>query len=69
MKQHLAFSQGPHYCIGASLARAEGRIAVQTLLSRLGDIAFAPGRNSFEYEPSYVLRGLKELWLTVTPRS
>ena len=67
-KQHLAFSQGPHYCIGAALARAEGRIAVQTLLSRLDDIAFAPGRNTFEYESSYVLHGLRELWLTFTPK-
>lgn len=62
-KQHLAFSQGPHYCIGAALARAEGRIAVQTLVSRLADLAFVPGRNTFEYEPSYVLHGLRELWL------
>lgn len=68
VKQHLAFSQGPHYCIGASLARAEGRIAIQTLVSRLDDIAFLPGRTTFEYEPSYVLRGLKELWLGFTPR-
>lgn len=66
-KQHLAFSQGPHYCIGASLARAEGRIAVQTLVSRLADLAFVPGRNTFEYESSYVLHGLRELWLSFRP--
>jgi cytochrome P450 len=67
VKQHLAFSQGPHYCIGAALARSEGRIAVQALLARLGDIAFVPGRTDFAYELSYVLHGLKELWLTFTP--
>ena len=67
-KQHLAFSQGPHYCIGATLARAEGRIALQTLLRRLDDIAFAPGKNTFEYEPSYVLHGLQNLWLTFTAK-
>ncbi len=67
VKQHLAFSQGPHYCIGAALARAEGRIALQTLLARLSSIAFTPSRNDFAYEPSYVLHGLKELWLTFTP--
>lgn len=64
LKQHLSFSQGPHYCIGATLARAEGRVAVQTLLARLRNIAFHPTKNTFEYEPSYVLHGLKHLWLT-----
>jgi cytochrome P450 len=34
-KQHLAFGRGPHYCVGASLARAEGRIAFQRLSARL----------------------------------
>jgi cytochrome P450 len=67
VKQHLAFSQGPHYCIGAALARSEGRIAIQALLTRLADIAFVPGRTDFAYEPSYVLHGLKELWLNFTP--
>lgn len=61
-KAHLAFSQGPHYCIGASLARAEGRIAFEVLLSRLHNIGLAEG-NTFEYEASYVLHGMKELHL------
>ena len=63
-KQHLAFSQGTHYCIGAALARAEGRIALHTLLTRLANLQLAPGKNTFEYEGSYVLHGLKELHLT-----
>ena len=65
-KQHLAFSQGPHYCIGQSLARAEGRIAVEVLLDRLEDIALAPG-NDFAYEDSYVLHGLRSLHLSFRP--
>jgi len=35
---HLAFGWGPHFCLGASLARAEIRIMFSELLSRLPDI-------------------------------
>ena len=41
-REHLAFSAGPHYCIGASLARAEGRIGLRALVARfpaLGEIS------------------------------
>jgi cytochrome P450 len=66
-KTHLAFSQGPHFCLGAALARSESRIAIETLLERLDDIQLAPG-NTFEMEPTYVLHGFKELHLTFRPR-
>lgn len=31
---HMAFAWGPHYCLGANLARLEARVAIRTLLSR-----------------------------------
>lgn len=33
--EHLAFSGGPHYCLGAPLARMEGDVAFRTLVDRL----------------------------------
>lgn len=57
-RRHLAFASGPHYCLGAALARLEGEIAFRVLLDRLGPLrpAGAPTRRT-----SFVLRGLQEL--------
>jgi cytochrome P450 len=35
--QHLTFGFGLHYCLGASLARIEGRVALDELLTRFPD--------------------------------
>jgi cytochrome P450 len=36
--KHLAFAHGPHFCLGAHLARLEARIATQTVLDLLPDL-------------------------------
>ena len=61
-RPHLAFGFGEHFCLGAALARAEARIGIDTLLRRLRGIRLHE-RNTFEYEHSYALHGLRELWL------
>ncbi|HTK61768.1 MAG TPA: cytochrome P450 [Pseudonocardia sp.] len=59
---HLAFSQGVHHCLGATLARAELRISLELLLARLRDIRLQPGHEP-ELLPSLMVRGLRELRL------
>ena len=36
---HLAFGGGPHYCIGAFLAKTEGQLAIGSLVQRFHDLA------------------------------
>lgn len=68
LNEHLAFGMGRHFCVGAPLSRLEGTVAFDELAKRLHLPTFAPG-NSFEYEPSYVLRGLVQLDLLVEKRA
>ena len=40
--RHLAFGWGPHFCLGAALARMEAPIALSLLLHKLDELAFDP---------------------------
>lgn len=67
VRDHIAFGHGEHYCIGAQLARSEAQIAVERLVERMDTIALAPD-TAFDYEDTFVLRGLKRLDVTFTKR-
>ncbi|MDL5156169.1 cytochrome P450 [Actinomycetospora termitidis] len=41
--EHLAFSGGLHYCLGAPLARLEGRVALEALATRMPTLRRLPG--------------------------
>lgn len=72
-KEHLAFGRGTHSCPGGPLARAEGRISIERILDRMRDIRLSeehhgpPGDRHFQYEPTWVLRGLHDLHIEFTP--
>ncbi|KIC39229.1 cytochrome P450 [Leisingera sp. ANG-M7] len=42
--RHLAFAGGPHVCVGLTLARLEGKIAIERLLRRFPGYRLLPGR-------------------------
>ena len=57
--RHLAFGWAGHFCFGAPLARIEGQVAFQKLLTRFGGVRLAPG--SITWRHNLGLRGLTEL--------
>ena len=64
---HFAFSRGPHFCLGAQLARMEARIVLAHLLDSTA--SFDLLSEELPLHPSPILRGYTELPVRLTPRS
>ena len=59
--RHLAFGLGLHYCLGAPLARLEGRIALAALLDRLSNLALAVAPDALRWRTNPIMRGVQRL--------
>ena len=62
---HFGFGGGPHVCPGATLARLEARVAVETLLDRAGSMAL-PDDFTFDKVPVFWAYGPSTLPVTLT---
>jgi cytochrome P450 len=59
--RHLSFGRGAHYCLGAPLARMEGRIALGALFERAPALRVGGDPAALAWRGGLVLRGLEAL--------
>ncbi len=57
---HVSFGFGPHFCLGAALARLEGRVVLSQLLDRFETLSLA---GPVERTPSPVIAGVRHATL------
>ncbi len=75
IREHLAFGRGKHVCAGAPLARVEVRIIIEEFLKQTARIDLDDARHGtrgnrhFDFDPSFIIRGLSELQIMLTPRA
>lgn len=58
---HLGYGHGIHYCLGAPLARLEGRTALATLLTRVPDLRLGVEPADLRWRGGLIMRGLRTL--------
>jgi cytochrome P450 len=62
-RDHMAFGNGAHFCMGAPLGRMEAMIAFERLFARLENLTFAAGKNDFENHHTVIFRGPQRLFV------
>ncbi|MFC4122134.1 cytochrome P450 family protein [Nonomuraea zeae] len=65
---HLGFGRGPHFCLGAPLARLECRIALASLFGRYPDLDLAIKEDEVGYTSSFITEGPSALPVVLGPR-
>jgi len=65
--EHVAFGFGPHFCLGASLARLEISVMLEELAARLPDLALAEPDTAPPLRPANFVSGIERLPVRFTP--
>ena len=65
--EHVAFGFGPHFCLGASLARLEISVMLDQLLARLPDLELAQPDVEPSVRPANFISGLERLPVRFSP--
>jgi cytochrome P450 len=73
IKEHIGFGRGKHVCAGAPLARVEVRMILEKFFALTENISLdetrhgPAGQRDFDFDPSFIIRGLSELQIKLTP--
>ncbi|GIH94857.1 cytochrome P450 [Planobispora siamensis] len=65
-KEHLSFGYGPHYCLGASIARAVATIGLSSLFERFPELSLAVDRQELVPLPTFIMNGHRALPVRLT---
>ncbi|WP_436491842.1 cytochrome P450 family protein [Actinokineospora sp. HUAS TT18] len=60
-KENLSFGHGPHYCLGAGIARLVANIGLSTLFERFPDLSLAVDRDELVPMPTFIMNGHRTL--------
>ena len=60
--KHISFGHGIHFCLGARLARLEGRIAIESLVDRIPGLRLVDDQE-LRYSPNITFRAPRELYV------
>jgi cytochrome P450 len=64
---HVSFGLGPHFCLGAGLARLEAEVAFAAVSRRFPDLAVVGDHDSLSWSRGFLIRGLRTLPVRLRP--
>lgn len=65
-KEHLSFGYGPHYCLGASIAKAVAEIGLSSLFERFPELSLAVDKQDLVPLPTFIMNGHRALPVRLT---
>ncbi|MFJ3695337.1 cytochrome P450 [Streptomyces sp. NPDC090052] len=65
--RHISLGHGPHFCLGAPLARLEATVALERLFTRFPGLELAVPEEELARHPGFVGNGVRELPVRLGP--
>ncbi|GII65130.1 cytochrome P450 [Sphaerisporangium krabiense] len=65
-KEHLSFGHGPHFCLGAGIARMVAEIGLSTLFERYPELSLAVTPGELQPLPTFIMNGHRTLPVRLT---
>lgn len=66
-KEHLSWGHGPHFCLGAGVARLVARIGLSSLFERFPELRLAVPREELQPLPTFIMNGHRRLPIVLRP--